>query len=135
MCMALISPANRARAAASAAAPSASMITIAGVFWSSWPVNAMPAGVAPSRASIQKAPIRGGSSGSSGLSGTAAAPGVAPAPDPPPSAGHDQPESPTGGSGVDIALHLHWDRRQGSASHRQGHAESIRPALEQINTL
>ena len=74
MCSLLISPAKRARAAASAAAPSDSKITIAGVLAASCAVNAMPAGVAPSRASSQKSPTFGGSSGSSGVTGTYAGP-------------------------------------------------------------
>jgi hypothetical protein len=53
MCSRLISPAKRARAAASAAAPSDSKITIAGVLAASCAVKAIPAGVAPIRASSQ----------------------------------------------------------------------------------
>jgi hypothetical protein len=70
MCSALISPAKRDRAAGSAAAPSASKITIAGVFAESCAVNAIPAGVAPIRASSQNSSTFGGSSGSSGVTGT-----------------------------------------------------------------
>jgi hypothetical protein len=109
MCSALISPAKRARAAASAAAPSASKITIAGVLPASCAVNAIPAGVAPSRASSQKSPIFGGSSGSSGVTGTYAGPAACPSSKP----GwevlgllHDSFGPPAGGSVFDIALHL-----------------------------
>jgi len=87
MCKALISPAKRDRAAASAAAPSESKINIAGVSAVSCAVNAMPAGDAVSRASSQNSPIFGGSSGSSGVTGTYAGPGrglSAPSPDRPP---------------------------------------------------
>ena len=109
MCSALISPAKRARAAASAAAPSASKITIAGVLAASCAVNAIPAGVAPSRASSQKSPTFGGSSGSSGVTGTYAGPAASPSSKP----GwevlgllHDSFGPPAGGSVFDIALHL-----------------------------
>jgi hypothetical protein len=70
MCNALTSPAKRERAAESAAAPSASKITIAGVLAASCAVKAIPAGVAPSRASSQNSSTLGGSSGSSGVTGT-----------------------------------------------------------------
>ncbi len=70
MCKALISPAKRDRAAASAAAPSDSKITNAGVLAASCAVNAIPAGVASSRASSQNSPTFGGSAASSGVTGT-----------------------------------------------------------------
>ena len=70
MCKALISPAKRDRAAASAAAPSDSKITIAGVLAASCAVNTIPAGVASSRASSQNSPTFGGSAASSGVTGT-----------------------------------------------------------------
>src|SRR5512133_4079453 len=89
MCRALISPAKRERAAASAAAPSDNKITIAGVLAASCAVKAIPAGVALSRASSQKSPTFGGSSGKSGVTGTYAGSGVW-----------------AGGSVVDITLHL-----------------------------
>jgi hypothetical protein len=109
MCSALISPAKRARAAASAAAPSASKITIAGVLAASCAVNAIPAGVAPSRASSQKSPTFGGSSGSSGVTGTYAGPAASPSSKPGwevPGLFHDSFGPPAGGSVFDIALHL-----------------------------
>jgi len=114
-CNALISPANRDRAAASAAAPSDSKITMAGVLAASWAVNAIPAGVALSRASSQNSPTLGGSSGSSGVTGTYAGPAPG-APsglrsETPPRLGHDGSAHDGsggrfGGSVLDITLHL-----------------------------
>jgi hypothetical protein len=109
MCKALISPAKRDRAAASAAAPSESKITIAGVLAGSCAVNAIPAGVAASRASSQNSPTLGGSSGSSGVTGTyAGASGAPSAPSPAAPLGPalDGSGGCAGGSVVDITLHL-----------------------------
>ena len=131
MCKALISPAKRARAAASAAAPSDSKITIAGVLAASWAVKVMPAGVALSRASSQKSPTLGGSSGSSGFTGTyvGALPEVPSEPrsETPPGGAHDGSGPGAGGSVLDITLHLTASRRRGRPQRRAGHGESIRP--------
>lgn len=131
ICKALISPAKRALAAASAAAPSDSKITIAGVLAASWAVNAMPAGVALSRASSQKSPTLGGSSGSSGFTGTYA--GAAPEvpserrSETPPGRAHDGSGVGAGGSVLDITLHLTASHSRGRPQRRAGHGESIRP--------
>lgn len=70
----------------------------------------MPAGVALSRASSQKSPTLGGSSGSSGLTDTyaGAAPEVPSEPrsEMPPGGAHDGSGLGAGGSVLDITLHL-----------------------------
>jgi hypothetical protein len=120
MCKALISPARRDRAAASAAAPSDSKITIAGVLAASCAVNTIPAGVASSRASSQNSPTFGGSAASSGVTGTypecesdapsktrSAASGVGhPGSGDGESGAHGGSGGGAGGSAGDITLHL-----------------------------
>src|SRR4029450_13787967 len=90
----------------------------------------MPAGVAPSRASSQKSPTFGGSSGSSGVTGTYAgrAPGASSKPgEEEPEPAHDSSGDPAGGSVLDITLHLAASIRIGRPPRGTGHGASIRP--------